>query len=369
MIADLLFADCGLRIADFWNLEPRGLTMWKDVMSNPEKIQKNNPVAESDNPQSVNPQSQDGVLVIDKPEGLTSHDVVARVRKILGTRRVGHAGTLDPFATGVLVVCVNRATRLVQFLTGDDKEYVATMRLGFATDTGDLTGTPKTPVTDAGNITSEKVKEAFRHFLGPIKQIPPMYSAKKVGGVKLYEMARRGEEIERAPIVVEIKKLELLGPAESSGGAQVDAQTAPDEFSFRVVCSSGTYIRALAEEIGAILGVGAHLTRLRRTRSGNCSLDSAVTLEELADLARSGPERRVMMIPMADTIAMPTLQIGSEERERVSHGRSIEHPEGGRADYTNGALAKLCDKKNQLIAIAEFDSSKTLWRPRVVLID
>ncbi len=351
--------------------------------------QKTNPVAENDNlqsqspnPQSENPQSaiptphspfptplpRDGVLVIDKPEGLTSHDVVQRVRKILGTRRVGHAGTLDPFATGVLVVCVNRATRLVQFLTGADKEYVATMRLGFATDTGDLTGKPKTSVTDAGNITSDKVKGAFSRFLGPIKQIPPMYSAKKIGGVKLYEMARRGEEIERTPIVVEIKKLELLEPAACSGVAQVDAQTAPDEFSFRVVCSSGTYIRALAEEIGAILGVGAHLTRLRRTRSGNCSLDSAVTLEELADLARSGTERRVM-IPMADTIAMPSLQIGSEDRERVSHGRSIELPEGGRVDYANGALAKLCDKKNQLIAIAEFDSSKTLWRPRVVLID
>src|SRR5215475_15215650 len=314
------------------------------------------------------PESEDGVLVIDKPEGLTSHDVVARVRKILGTRRVGHAGTLDPFATGVLVVCVNRATRLVQFLTGADKEYVATMRLGFATDTGDLTGAPKTPVTDAAHITSSSVVEALGRFLGPIKQIPPMYSAKKIGGVKLYEMARRGEEIERAPIVVEIKKLELLEPAACSGGAQVDAQTAPDEFSFRVVCSSGTYIRALAEEIGSVLGVGAHLTRLRRTRSGNCSLDSAVTLEELADLARSDPERRVMT-PMADTIEMPALQIGSEERERVSHGRSIEHPEGGRADYANGALAKLCDKKNQLIAIAEFDSSKTLWHPRVVLID
>jgi tRNA pseudouridine55 synthase len=322
------------------------------------------------NPQSAirDPQSQDGLLVIDKPEGLTSHDVVARVRKILGTRRVGHAGTLDPFATGVLVVCVNRATRLVQFLTGDDKEYVATMRLGFATDTGDLTGTPKTLVTDAGNITSDKVKGAFSRFLGPIKQIPPMYSAKKVGGVKLYEMARRGEEIERAPIVVEIKELELFKPTGDSGRAQANAQTAPDEFSFRVVCSSGTYIRALAEEIGEFLGVGAHLTRLRRTRSGNCSLDDAVTLEELADLARSGPERQVL-IPMADAIAMPALRVDNEDRNRVSHGRSIEHPEGGRADYANGALAKLCDKKNQLIAIAEFDSSKTLWRPRVVLID
>ncbi len=318
--------------------------------------------------QSPNPQSQDGVVIIDKPEGLTSHDVVARVRKILKTRRVGHAGTLDPFATGVLVVCVNRATRLVQFLTGDDKEYVATMRLGFATDTGDLTGTPKAPVTDARDITSDKIQGAFSSFLGPIKQIPPMYSAKKVGGVKLYEMARRGEEIERAPIDVEIKELELFKPAGDSGRAQANAQTALDEISFRVVCSSGTYIRALAEDIGAFLGVGAHLTRLRRTRSGDCSLHDAVTLEELADLSRSGPDRRVM-IPMADAIAMPTLRVGDAARNRVSHGRSIEHPEGGRADYANGALAKLCDKKNQLIAIAEFDSGKTLWRPRVVLID
>ncbi len=310
----------------------------------------------------------DGVLVIDKPEGPTSHDVVAHVRKILGTRRVGHAGTLDPFATGVLVVCVNRATRLVQFLTGDDKEYVATMRLGFATDTGDLTGAPKTPVTGVDDITSDKVREAFNHFLGPIKQIPPMYSAKKVGGVKLYEMARRGEDVERAPVAVEIKELELFKPAGDSGQASANAQSGAGEFSFRVVCSSGTYIRALAEEIGALLGVGAHLRRLRRTRSGNCSLKNAVTLEELAGLSRSGHIDRVV-IPMAEAVALPTVGVGDEDRRRVSHGRSIEDPEGGRANYANGALAKLCDKKNQLIAIAEFDAGKTLWRPRVVLID
>ncbi|HEY7184871.1 MAG TPA: tRNA pseudouridine(55) synthase TruB [Blastocatellia bacterium] len=321
--------------------------------------------------------SEDGVLVIDKPEGLTSHDVVARMRKILGTRRIGHTGTLDPFATGVLVVCVNRATRLAQFLAGEDKEYVATMRLGFATDTGDLTGTPKTSVTDAVHITSSEVIETFGRFLGPIKQIPPMYSAKKVGGVKLYEMARRGEEIERAPVSVEIKKLELLDSAGDPGPAKANAQTAPTEFSFRVVCSSGTYIRALAEEIGATLGVGAHLTRLRRIRSGNCSIDDAVTLEKLADLARPGQDDQVMMIPMSDAIAMPAVQIGPEDRKRVSHGRSIEHPAEnpagsageGPMNYADGALAKLCDKKNQLIAIAEFDSAKTLWRPRVVLID
>jgi len=324
------------------------------------------------NPQSQGPgpQSQDGVLVIDKPEGLTSHDVVARVRRILKTRRVGHTGTLDPFATGVLVICVNRATRLVQFLVGAEKEYIATMRLGFATDTGDLTGRPKTPVTDTRNITSEKIQGAFSHFLGHIKQVPPMYSAKKVGGVKLYEMARHGKEIERAPVEVEIKKLELCKPAVGPAGglAEASAQTAPGEFSFRVVCSSGTYIRALAEEVGRLLDVGAHLTRLRRIRAGICSLDSAVTLEGLADLAKSGQSDRVI-ISMADAIAMPTLQVGEDERKRVSHGRSIEHPGKGRADYAVGALVKVCDKKNQLIAIAEFDEGKILWRPRVVLID
>ena len=331
---------------------------------------RSNPQSEIRNSQF--PETEDGVLIIDKPEGLTSHDVVARVRKILRTRRVGHAGTLDPFATGVLVVCVNRATRLAQFLTGDDKEYVATMRLGFATDTGDLTGTPKTPVTDAGHITSNAVQETFSRFLGPVKQIPPMYSAKKIGGVKLYEMARRGEEIERAPVNVEIKKLELLNAAGDPGQAQTLKQNAPVEFSFRVVCSSGTYIRALAEDIGALLGVGAHLTRLRRTRSGRCSLEASLTLEELSDLAQSGQEDRVRMIPMADAIAMPAVQVDSEDRKRISHGRSIEHhgERGGcHASYVSGDLAKLCDKKNQLIAIAEFDSGKTLWHPRVVLID
>ena len=334
------------------------------------------PLMAGSNPQSQspNPQSQDGVLVIDKPEGLTSHDVVARARKILKTRRVGHTGTLDPFATGALVVCVNRATRLVQFLTGDDKEYIATMRLGFATDTGDLTGEPKTPVTDAGNITSDKVKEVFGRFRGHIKQIPPMYSAKKVGGVRLYEMARRGEEIERAPIQVEIKKLELCEPAGASPGdlAQTGAQTTPVEFSFRVVCSSGVYIRTLAEDIGSALGVGAHLIRLRRIRAGNCSLDMAVTLEGLTDMAQSGQIDRAL-ISMADAVVMPTLQVGEEGRKRVSYGRSIAPPGEGRSvdwpDLADGALAKICDKKNQLIAIAEYDSSKILWHPRVVLID
>jgi tRNA pseudouridine55 synthase len=309
------------------------------------------------NPQSAirNPQSFDGVLVIDKPAALTSHDVVARVRKILRTRRVGHTGTLDPFATGVLVVCVNRATRLVRFLTGDDKEYVATMRLGFATDTADLTGKPVSSATDAGHITSEMVNEAFVRFRGRLEQVPPMYSAKKVGGVRLYEMARRGQQVERAPVEIEIKELELIP------GTRVF-----QDFSFRVVCSAGTYIRTLAEDIGEYLGVGAHLTQLRRTRAGQCGLNAAVSLERLAELTEAGRLDQAV-IPMADALAMPGLQVNEEECKRLSHGRSIGHPATQAGAWATGMQAKLSDKKNQLIAIAEFDASKRLWIPIVVL--
>ncbi len=304
----------------------------------------------------------DGVFVVDKPVGWTSHDVVARARKILKTRRVGHTGTLDPFATGVLVVCVNRATRLVRFLTGDDKEYLATMRLGFATDTGDLTGRPVEPVADASHIKAEDVREALAHFRGRIRQVPPMYSAKKIGGVKLYELARRGEEIERASVEIEIKELELCeASADSPPG---DAREPVRDFSFRVVCSSGTYVRVLAEDIGKRLGIGAHLTQLRRTRAGQCDLNSAVSLERLAELAESGRVDQAM-ISMADAMAMPALKIDEEERKRISHGRSITQS----GDWASNTRAKLCDKKNQLIAVAEFDANKRLWFPVVVLAD
>ncbi len=310
--------------------------------------------------------ASNGVLIIDKPAGLTSHDVVARVRKILKTRRVGHTGTLDPFATGVLVVCVGRATRLVRFLTADDKEYLATMRLGFATDTGDLTGRPATPITDVRRVGAEDVEEAFAHFRGRVSQVPPMYSAKKIGGVKLYELARRGEEVERAPIEVEIKELELRGPeGDSSPG---DANTATKDFSFRVVCSSGAYIRTLAEDIGERLGAGAHLVQLRRVRAGKCSLDAAVSLDRLAELAESGQLCQTM-VSMADAILMPVLIINEEERKRVSHGRSIRHPITQMGGWTNLAQAKLCDEKNQLMAIAEYEATQGLWFPIVVLTD
>ncbi|MGH9843485.1 MAG: tRNA pseudouridine(55) synthase TruB [Blastocatellia bacterium] len=294
--------------------------------------------------------SADGVLIIDKPAGMTSHDVVARVRKILKTRRVGHTGTLDPFATGVLVVCVGRATRLSQFLTGDDKEYLATMRLGFATDTGDLTGQPLEPLADARHITPETVEDAMELFRGRIQQTPPMYSAKKVGGVKLYEMARRGEEIERTPVEVEIKELELSGTTEIREDLTRD-------FSFRVVSSSGTYIRTLAEDIGRRLGVGAHLVALRRTRAGNFGVERAQTPDKLAESAT------VRLIPMADALSFPTVQLNEEEGKAVRYGRSVLR----HGNWRGGNRAKLCDINGELVAIADLDPENCVWRPIVVL--
>ncbi|MDQ3010315.1 MAG: tRNA pseudouridine(55) synthase TruB [Acidobacteriota bacterium] len=304
----------------------------------------------------------DGILIVDKPMDWTSHDVVAKVRKILRTRRVGHTGTLDPFATGVLVICLNRATRLVQFLTGDDKEYVATMRLGFATDTGDLTGKPLSAATDAGHISREQVQTALAQFRGRIQQIPPMYSAKKVGGVRLHEMARRGEEIERQPIEIEIKEIEL--PDAPGLTSSADSEIVTRDFSFRVVCSSGSYIRTLAEDIGKQLGLGAHLIALRRTRAGDCRLAQAVTLEHLAELAEAGRTDGVL-ISMTDAIGLPEIELDDEERKAVTHGRSIRC----NGSWQDGAQAKLCDSDQRLVAIAGYDIRLSVWRPRVVLAE
>jgi tRNA pseudouridine55 synthase len=323
----------------------------------------------------TNRQSIDGVFVIDKPGDWTSHDIVARVRKIIGTRRVGHTGTLDPFATGALAICINRATRLVQFMTGDEKEYLATMRLGFATDTGDLTGRPSTVQVDASGVNDADVEEAFRHFRGRIEQIPPMYSAKKIGGVKLYEMARRGETVERDPIAVEIRELELADdschtenrvdrPVAARFPANDETAVPTRDFRFRVVCSSGAYIRTLAEDIGKALGTGAHLRALRRTRAGLCDIKNAVTLGRLAALAESD-RLETVLIPMADTLSMPAIQLSSDERKWAVSGRSIKRD----GDWPDGARAMMCDEKKHLVAVAEFLAGEGLWHPRVVLQD
>ncbi|MGH9820260.1 MAG: tRNA pseudouridine(55) synthase TruB, partial [Pyrinomonadaceae bacterium] len=203
--------------------------------------------------------------MIDKPAGITSHDVVARARRILKTKRVGHTGTLDPFATGVLVLMIGKATRLAQFLDKDEKEYEAVIQFGSETDTGDLTGVRNGECRMSSQEIADLLartnwSDVFAEFMGEIEQTPPMYSAKKIDGKKLYELARKGETVKRAPVNVTISKLEL-----------VDAAAIRDPRSsirIRVGCSAGTYIRTLAEDIGRKLEIGAHLTELRRTRAG-----------------------------------------------------------------------------------------------------
>ena len=292
----------------------------------------------------------DGILIVDKPADWTSHDVVAKVRKICQTKRVGHTGTLDPFATGVLVICLNRATRLVQFLTGEDKEYLATIRFGFATDTGDLTGTPLTEPTATDHLKPNLIEEALKSFRGRIQQIPPMYSAKKIGGVKLYEMARRGEEIERQPIAVEIKELELIG--------QIPGDSL---FTIRVVSSAGTYIRTLAEDIGKALGIGAHLQSLRRTRVGNCMLSQAVTLAQLAEISIAGKLPDVLT-SMAKSLLLPEVQINETEKGLVQHGRAVQRA----GQWRSGEKLKLINN-DELIAIAEFNAATKILQPKVVI--
>ena len=209
-----------------------------------------------------------GILIIDKPGDWTSHDVVAKLRGLLHERRIGHAGTLDPMATGVLPVFVGRATRAVEFAAEREKEYLATLRLGTVTDTQDITGTilSTQPIT----ATREAVEEALAGFRGDIQQVPPMYSAIKREGKKLYELARRGQEVERTPRPITIHELELLD------------QPSPTDFTLRVLCSKGTYVRTLCHDIGQALGCGGTLAALRRTRSAGFSLNEAVTLEQVA---------------------------------------------------------------------------------------
>ncbi len=209
-----------------------------------------------------------GILVIDKPADWTSHDVVAKLRGLLHEKRIGHAGTLDPMATGVLPVFVGRATRAVEFAAEREKEYIAGLRLGVVTDTQDSTGT--TLESHPVSVTRKEVEAILPQFQGEIAQIPPMYSAIKRNGKKLYELARRGVEVERQPRPITIYELELL------------EQVSATEFTLRVLCSKGTYVRTLCHDIGAALGCGGTLFSLRRTQSAGFGLQESVTLETVA---------------------------------------------------------------------------------------
>ncbi|HEX7050242.1 MAG TPA: tRNA pseudouridine(55) synthase TruB [Longimicrobiales bacterium] len=285
-----------------------------------------------------------GVLRVDKPEGPTSHDVVARARRALGIRRIGHTGTLDPFASGLLLLAVGAATRLAEYLTRLPKTYRATARLGVTTDTADRTGA-ELEVSEAWReLSGERIAEAFRAQTGTIRQRPPAFSAKKVAGERAYTRARRGEEVALEPVPVTIWRLEILA-------------IQPPDVHFEVECSSGTYVRAIARDAGAALGVGAHLTMLRRTRIGPHDVADAVALDRLEDAAAV---RRAWLAP-ADAVAhLPRVAVDAAAATALAHGRTLPAP----ADAAAGTPIAVV-RNHELVAIAERDDGRL--RPRKVL--
>lgn len=249
-----------------------------------------------------------GFVVIDKPAGITSHDVVSRVRRILGTRKVGHTGTLDPFATGVLPVAVHDGTKVIPFLDEGVKCYEALMQLGVATDTLDMTGTVLRESTFS-SVSEKQLQDVFKSFTGPIFQVPPMYSAIKQGGQPLYKLARMGQEVERAARPVEIYSIELLS-------------FTPPFVSMKVTCSRGTYIRTLADDIGAIIGCGAALKELRRTASGPFEISAAHTLEDLERTASEGDVSALFIAPFDSLAHLRDIRLTDAGLTKVSFGRS-----------------------------------------------
>lgn len=307
----------------------------------------------------------DGVLIIDKPPGLTSHDVVDRVRHILHVRRVGHTGTLDPFATGLLVILVGRATRLAQFLSGLEKEYEAIIRLGYSTDTGDITGKripdPSDGLTSKGPWSREQIEAALESLRGDIDQVPPMYSAKKQAGKKLYELARRGEEVERQPVQVCIHTFEAIKP---TGELLKDNLDGTFDFEVRVACSAGTYVRTLAEDFGKRLNVGAHLAELRRTRVGDFPIHEAQTLEQVKLSLAEEALGTVLFNPDAALSRLPFVDLSADDLTRVGHGLNIR-VEG--ATWADGERVRLRDEHGRLVAVAEFNASDGSLHPSVVI--
>lgn len=247
-----------------------------------------------------------GIFVIDKPEGMTSHDVVARMRRILQEKRVGHGGTLDPMATGVLPVFAGRSTRATGFVQEGGKLYAARMRLGITTDTQDTTG--KTLETRPVFCGRAEIAAVLPRFTGEIEQIPPMYSAVSVGGVRLYKLARQGVEVERAPRRVTVDSLTL---GETAG---------EQEYELLVECSKGLYVRTLIADIGEALGCGAAMSGLRRLRAGGFSIEHAITLDRAAELAEAGRLAEVCLCADVLFAALPELRLTARGEEKVRHG-------------------------------------------------
>lgn len=293
-----------------------------------------------------------GVLVIDKPIGMTSHDVVQIVRRGTGIRRAGHTGTLDPRASGVLVVLLGPAVRISEYVSASDKRYQATIRFGSTTDTFDAEGRilESSPVPE---MTEEQVDKALQTFVGEIEQVPPPYSAVKIGGRKAYEMAREGEEVNLAPRKINVYSLEIL-------------EWDSPELVIDVFCSSGTYVRSLAADLGALLGCGAHLAGLRRTKSGRFTLRDAVPLRRLQESFQNGTWYRYL-IPSAEALAdWPAIELNADQVDLIVHGHRIPASEVGSPEPGAKPWARALSEQADLIALVLFDEETQEWQPKKV---
>ena len=308
-----------------------------------------------------------GILIIDKPEDFTSHDVVARLRRILKTKIIGHTGTLDPFATGVLVMLIGKATRLAQFLDKDRKEYEAIVRLGFETDTGDRTGSPKSKVQSSKSkvqILKQEIENVLADFRSEIEQTPPMYSAKKIKGKKLYELARKGIEIERKPVKVTIFELALMENGKWKMENEENFGLWTLDFELKVSCSAGTYIRTLAEDIGKKLETGAHLAELRRTKAGKFGIEKAVTLEKLEEIV-SNDKLDDVLISMNEAVShLPEVKLSKEEITKTKNGVKIKTEQIA----GDGRFFRMTDEVENLIAVGFYKSAEKAIQPKLVLV-
>ena len=288
-----------------------------------------------------------GVLVVDKPVGLTSHDVVQAIRQGTGIRRAGHTGTLDPRASGVLVILIGPAVRLSEFVSASDKRYQAIIRLGGATDTFDADGRfvrSSVPV----DVSEEQFEKVLKQFEGEIEQTPPPYSAVKIHGRRAYEMAREGEEVLLEPRKIQVYHLEVL-------------EWAPPEVVIDVHCSSGTYVRSLANDLGNVLGCGAYLVGLRRTKSGRFSLRDAAPLRKLQEAFHAGNWYQYL-IPAAEALAdWPAVELDPDQVEEVRHGHRVKAAEGSKPGLVRGV-----SMAGELVALMDLDESTMEWQPKKV---
>jgi tRNA pseudouridine55 synthase len=289
-----------------------------------------------------------GVIVVDKPPGWTSHDVVAKMRHILRERSIGHLGTLDPMATGVLPLVIGKMTRLCQFYEDSEKAYEGTIRFGFATDSYDADGDPLGP-PQALKVTLEEITCAAASFLGVLQQTPPPFSAKKIKGVPAYKLARKKLEVELRPVQVEVRELVILG---------LEA----DRCAFRCRVSSGTYVRSIAHELGQKLGCGAHLASLRRTAVAEFGLADAHTLEQVAQAASEEHIDELMVHPRRVLPDLPCVTADEETLGKIRHGRTVNL-----ADFSRSKWVKVFAGQSELICLASRVAG-SLFHPKVVLL-